>query len=51
MDLGIGVRLRVWGLGEIFDDPQLGGDDSEVVVYGNGFDQRIGGGNIKVHKG
>jgi hypothetical protein len=25
--------------------------DMEVVVYDNGFDQAIGGGNIKVHKG
>jgi hypothetical protein len=26
-------------------------DGDEIVVYDNGFDQAIGGGSIKVHKG
>jgi hypothetical protein len=34
-------RIRIW-----YED---GG--SEIVVYDNGFDQAIGGGNIKVHDG
>ena len=34
-------RIKIW-----WDD-----NGSEVVVYDNGTDQAIGGGNIKVHKG
>jgi hypothetical protein len=33
-------RIKIW-----YED-----GDSEIVVYDNGFDQPIGGGNIKVHK-
>ena len=34
-------RIKIW-----YKD-----GDSEIVVYDNGFDQAIGGGNIKVHDG
>jgi CSLREA domain-containing protein len=33
-------RIKIW-----YED-----GDSEIVVYDNGFDQAIGGGNIKIHK-
>ena len=40
LDAGDTFRIKVW-----YDDAS--GD--EVVVYDNGFDQEIGGGNIVIH--
>jgi|GEM_PF-2039450 hypothetical protein len=35
-------RIKIWEEDEV---------ETEIVIYDNGFDQEIGGGNIKVHEG